>query len=433
MNKDNKHIEKFFSKHLEDGSFQFREEDWKALSAKMDAAGMVAPENKNAKKRVLFWLFISLLSFAGGYMTHSCMFSCDNQAPHTAANPNTTTTQREHAQTSLASLNKQNNHKQSNRSKTLLDVTPKTPVSEDVPISEDKTTSEDSFHPTKSPNAVKLAASSALTGTYEQSPTHASEAGKIEQAPTTAAPETQTRKNNILDSVDNKPWVPIPTSLHKLDTVPLTPSSKQHSQFKKRLWVELALAPEYNSVRLGQQAYSSFRQGLSVGFTLNKHISVSTGIYYNTKRYVTSRAYYNAPMAYWEAVNNGVVADRIDGKLKTLDFPINIHFESNKAQRLNWGISGGISNYIILNENCTFEYDLFDPNNETGWESKRSSTVWAGVVNITPSLRYQINDKTSLLVSPYLKIPIADIGWGAVDLYSSGINIAIRQHLFYFN
>ncbi|OKS87164.1 hypothetical protein [Mucilaginibacter polytrichastri] len=186
--------------------------------------------------------------------------------------------------------------------------------------------------------------------------------------------------------------------------------------------LSILTAPDVNGVG------SSFSQGqlgttsglmLSVGLT--HRLTVSMGAMYSKKPYMASFSQYNTTFQFKDNPTN-VYAD-----CRVLDIPINIDYRLYSKGRNLFAVGTGISSYFMLRENYHFDY-TGTPGPSDYNISNQNQHIF-GVLNINATYQRRINEKFGLNVQPYMKLPLTNIGYGKVDLQSTGVAVGVSWYL----
>lgn len=182
-------------------------------------------------------------------------------------------------------------------------------------------------------------------------------------------------------------------------------------------------APDVNSVNRssnGSQVGSNF--GLQFSIQLSKRFSISSGAFYAAKPYETSTANYKPQTANWWASKFGSTGkpDQVTADCKVLDIPLNINYLlfNKGANKLSFGT--GLSSYFMLSE--AYHFNFADPAvNSADFRINNRNQHLFGLVNLNATYERKVNNRLGILVQPYLKLPITQIGFGQVDLRSTGV------------
>ena len=202
--------------------------------------------------------------------------------------------------------------------------------------------------------------------------------------------------------------------------------AQQKQLASPRLSVLLSFAPDFTSTSFGE--YTA--PGSAVGFVVHYHFrrtwSISAGIISSHKKYTGDGEYYKPPKGYWKANTNGIIPKTVDGSCNILEIPVMLQYIIAEAGRSKFLVAAGASSYVMLNESYHYNFEEPNPGAKEGWNSKQSSSFLFNMVNLSIAYEYQILPRFRLGVEPYLKIPIDDIGWSNLKLYSAGAAVTFR-------
>ncbi|MEQ6118641.1 hypothetical protein [Reichenbachiella sp. MALMAid0571] len=415
--KENKNIENFFKKRLVLKEFSYQEADWQNLNQRLDAAGMVSGEGSfsiSPVKLIIAGVVIGFLAFFAGWFMHDSLPDSGREvvknesavSPSSLENPDQNTLSGENPQnTSKGHSSTQSNlpdrvTSQSLAKKKRENMVEGFPVAQAVPSAHDQATQAlaQSRETIKVPLFINHSISSKGMVGF--------------QAPHYKKPKIS---SDILFLLNNQNTATVPQ--------PVSTIERKNSRFS----VGMSVAPDFNSVGMGKDMILSLRPGVNLYYEIFNHLSISTGLYYNRKKYETEVGGYHPPTGYWNARTNGKLPANIDGSCAVIDIPVNLIYQWTNNPKINFAASVGISNYILLDEYYDFEFSEENPEADKGWYTDKNSGVISGVGNLSVQASVQLGRHTKLLFEPYLKAPLKNIGWGRVALYSSGFQIILKQ------
>jgi hypothetical protein len=189
--------------------------------------------------------------------------------------------------------------------------------------------------------------------------------------------------------------------------------------------LSIIAAPDFNGVG---SAFNRTMVGTNAGLMLSvgvtNKLTVSTGAVYSKKPYMIGFSEYNYVSDYKFSANpTDVTAD-----CRVLDIPINIDYKIYNKGLNQFSIGTGISSYFMLSEKYNYNYQ----NGVAGPASymvKNQNKHLFGVVNLNATYQRRISSKFGFNVQPYMKMPITDIGYGRVNLKSTGVAIGASWYL----
>ncbi len=84
----------------------------------------------------------------------------------------------------------------------------------------------------------------------------------------------------------------------------------------------------------------------------------------------------------------------------------------------------------MLNEDYQFKYNSYASGQQQSWQERTGTRQWMS--NAVFSLGYEMDlrKNISLRVEPFIKVPMREVGWGKVKLYSMGSFISVNYNIF---
>ena len=193
--------------------------------------------------------------------------------------------------------------------------------------------------------------------------------------------------------------------------------------------IGLILAPDYNGVTLFRGNTVTAAVGGLISFQLTPRWSASMKAIYNNKKYNSQPRYYKLPEGYWISRTKGIIPENIAGSCRVIDIPVMLTYMFMQNKKISLTASAGIGNYFMLDEKYEFEFNQNNPGADTKWQTKENSTVLLGTANIALGIGFQTTPRLNISFEPYLKIPLKEIGWGNVNLYSMGLSLNMYYRL----
>jgi len=193
---------------------------------------------------------------------------------------------------------------------------------------------------------------------------------------------------------------------------------------RKGFSVGLMLGPVFNVAPSLEYGKFGLDGGLLVNYNLNNRWSFTTGAIYSDKPYGGTRKDYGVVKT-WSYPMNTV--KRIDANCKVLDVPININYTFMDRPKYNLTATVGLSSYFMLREKYTYKIDYMPD-----WEKSLSNENqhYLSVLNLAFTYQLPLNSHMSLGIQPFAKIPLGDIGYGQVKLYSTGVAVQLNFNQF---
>lgn len=193
-----------------------------------------------------------------------------------------------------------------------------------------------------------------------------------------------------------------------------------------RLSLLLFFAPDFS----GTSMALSSTPGKAFGALLHYHPferwSIAAGVVKNHKQYTGSGEYYKPPKGYWTRNTNGVVPEIIDGSCDILEFPLMVQYTPILNSKSRWNVGAGLSSYLMQSESYRYHFDQPNPGARDSWDSRGSSRFIFNMLIFTVGYERQVLPGLMLGIEPYAKIPLEEIGWSNLKLFSSGASFTLR-------
>lgn len=209
---------------------------------------------------------------------------------------------------------------------------------------------------------------------------------------------------------------------------------EQASDHKKhvaapRLSLLLSFAPDFSGTSMSEYTAPGKAFGAMIHYHIKNRWSVAVGVIKNNKRYTSPGEDYHPPKGYWKYYTNGIVPVSIDGSCNVLEFPVMVQYAIASNGKSRWLVGGGASSYVMLNESYRYKFEQPNPGAKEGWDSKHRSRFLFNMANLTVGYEHQVLPGLMIGIEPYVKIPLEQIGWSNIRLYSSGANITLRYKI----
>ena len=405
---DKDNIEKFFEERLSRKHFVFRESDWEKMEEKLDAELMSKPASAFTRRNSLLIFAALLLAFLSGWYG-SKLFTPENSQT-TASSPDVSTT-----------------------SEIDNDAGNTPEVSGD--IENDDTPSADTHREQKT---VRSGDEAAKTRKLSAGHTKIKENNLVKFVPQKHGPSevpAESISSLPADFIEGEKgaFLPLKKSQmdHEMSLTGMEVDSLSNRQVKQKAYkfaIGLTYAPDLTSTGFfnRQQLAQSF--GVQFVYKINRKWGLQTGISYVKKKYEADPENYEPYENYWQYKTNGYIPDEVYGNCGVIDIPVNITFNWSGAGRFSFVTTAGISSYFLLDEEYYYEFDNY-PNASYGWSTTENSRFIGGIINASFGVSVKVNKRTSLLMEPYLKIPVQNVGYGNLKLFSTGSFFTIRYDI----
>ncbi|MEM9544640.1 MAG: hypothetical protein AAGA77_01635 [Bacteroidota bacterium] len=191
-----------------------------------------------------------------------------------------------------------------------------------------------------------------------------------------------------------------------------------------RFALTLFANPEWSSVGLFNESKTGWSLGTRFGYQFSNNFELSAGIAYSRKIYKGAGAEYTMDGGW----NQDVEPMSMDAKCGVIEIPLTLAYYVNGYRNSGFFADLGISSYMMHSEWYGFEYDALTapPNRIEEVIEQDENTHLVGVGRLAIGYQKVLSVKTSLQVEPYLQFPLTGIGAGLVNVYSSGVQVAVK-------
>ena len=125
---------------------------------------------------------------------------------------------------------------------------------------------------------------------------------------------------------------------------------------------------------------------------------------------------------------NDIEPERMDAKCDVIEIPVAFTYYLNGFRNSGFFADLGINSYMLHSEWYGFEYDtaLVIPDRYKDVNKEDEISHLIGVGRVAVGYQKVLSNKTTVQVAPYLQFPLTGIGAGQVNLYSSGVQLAVK-------
>ena len=180
---------------------------------------------------------------------------------------------------------------------------------------------------------------------------------------------------------------------------------------------------DWTSVRFTHNDKAGYNAGVLLSWHFANKFSLSTGALYTKKNYSAYGKDYHPPKGYW---TNYITLDELNGSCWMIDIPLNLRYDFAGGKQYNFFGSAGVSTYLMDKESYTYHYMYNGSYARRNWLNENNSSHVFSILNVSAGYEKSVGKKLSVQMEPYLKVPVAGIGFGKMQMNSYGINFAIR-------
>ncbi|MGF7216998.1 hypothetical protein GGR92_003165 [Spirosoma lacussanchae] len=199
------------------------------------------------------------------------------------------------------------------------------------------------------------------------------------------------------------------------------------------LSVRFMVSPDLSAVGLRNFARPGTNIGLALEYRLASRWSLQAGAVWSRKVYNARPTDYELP-AHWYSK---VKPTGVSGECSMIDIPVNLRYDVISRTRSNgrppsrWFVSGGVTSYILLNEDYTYNYATPSDPAIRYWSHTVDSTTRYGLSHLNLSVGYEraLSRRLSWQIEPFMKVPLKSVGYFKINLLSTGAFLSLRYKL----
>ena len=185
-------------------------------------------------------------------------------------------------------------------------------------------------------------------------------------------------------------------------------------------------APDISLVGSGDMSSPGTNWIFSLERRLGTRWSIQSGVIFSSKKYKANGEDYHPPEDFW---GYGKVPDEMDAKCKVLDIPVNLRYYFKPGNRHQFYASTGLSSYLMLSEDYYYHYDYYGyPHSVNSWSVKNENQHFFGIYNFSAGYQRNLGKQWYLEIEPFIKVPLSGVGFGKVDLWSTGSMFSLKYN-----
>ncbi len=209
------------------------------------------------------------------------------------------------------------------------------------------------------------------------------------------------------------------------DVVTKPPADKNKKNKKNNsFYFTLSAGPDISFAGSDKFGKAKLLTGAGAGYTFNGRFTVRTGIYTGRKIYSASPDEYHPPAGFWAYYT---YLQKVAADCKIIEIPLSVSYNFGKSSKQNWFISTGLSSYLMKKESYKYYYKQ-TPTGQTltgNWAIENKNKHYFSILTLSGGYQRSISKYISIMVEPYLKLPLSGIGYGKVKLNSGGLLFSV--------
>ena len=210
-----------------------------------------------------------------------------------------------------------------------------------------------------------------------------------------------------------------------------TPIQRKGGLYINRsLEIGVLVAPDFSSV----SSMSGDKPGSTIGLTADyqfaHHWYVGSGLLLSRKNYAAAPQDFHPPTGFYSTnhmfQNGAPSVNFVKGSFSMLEIPLNLRYDFSVTGNTMFFATAGLSSYLMTSENCNYYYHWFAQPLIKNMQYDNHPDYLLSALDLSLGVEMGVSNTLSVLVAPYVKVPVRNIGFGQVALSSVGINFVLE-------
>lgn len=188
-----------------------------------------------------------------------------------------------------------------------------------------------------------------------------------------------------------------------------------------KLAVRFGYSPDMTTVGLKDFSKPGAAVSLMLEYSILPKLYLQTGIVRSVKDYRAGASEY-ALSIYVTNINTPYA---VDGTCTMFEVPVGFRYDLIQKPRSRWFAGAAMSSYYVQKEKYIYNYEQYVHGQMSGWEGK-TGWFWLSHLNASVGYEHRISNKLSIMAEPYIQLPLKGVGYGKVNLITTGMWLSVR-------
>ncbi len=198
---------------------------------------------------------------------------------------------------------------------------------------------------------------------------------------------------------------------------------------KKRFYLGIMAGVDRTTIKNQKADDMGYDYGALAGYEIGKRWSIEGSVFMDRKSYYTNGKYLTSSKVYRPA--NSEITD-VTGVCRMYDISLGAKYNIRQTSRSSFFTAAGISSYLMKKEDYSYTY--YYPMTGVVYiheaSYKNDSRNFLSIANISIGYTHQLGKIAQLRIEPYVKIPVRNVGFAELPLFSTGIRAGFVRKLF---
>lgn len=200
--------------------------------------------------------------------------------------------------------------------------------------------------------------------------------------------------------------------------------SRNNNKKQDSFFFTLSTGPDVSFVGNNKLGTTKLFAGAGLGYTFNNRFTIRAGFYSGRKVYSALADAYHPPDDFYTYYP---YLEKVDADCKVYEIPLSVSYNFSKSSKKSFFASAGISSYLMKTEKYNYFYKYYPtgPSLNKEWTIKNENKHFFSGLTLSGGYQRNLSKQVSLMVEPYIKLPLSGVGYGKVKLNSGGILFSI--------
>ena len=199
--------------------------------------------------------------------------------------------------------------------------------------------------------------------------------------------------------------------------------SKQDKQrdISPKMAIRFGYSPDLTTVGLKNFSKPGAAVSLMVEYSILRRLYFQIGVVRSVKDYTADAGEYKLSK-YVTDINTPY---GVDGTCTMIEIPVGFRYDLVQNERSRIFAGAGFASYYVQKEKYDYKYADYVHGQAPGWKGK-TGWFWLSHSTVSAGYEHRISNKLSLLAEPYIRIPLKGVGYGKVNLVTTGMWLSLR-------
>lgn len=183
-------------------------------------------------------------------------------------------------------------------------------------------------------------------------------------------------------------------------------------------------APEWSSIGVNGKRKMGYKFGTTIAYQIANHWEVSSGLSLSQKKFEGKGSQFTEAGG-WK---DDIMPMSMEAKCNIIEIPLDVVYHFAGVGNTGFVATAGLRSYMLHSEWYGFEYNpsQYKPDLMHEKNIPNQNKNWVGSLQLSLGYSKSVSNNLSVQIVPYVQIPITGIGDGKVNLYSGGVQFALR-------